>query len=97
MEASEADRVCITQQLCREMRAANVRNADIARVKDLVVVAILTPSTYEANSNRVLASGVLGNRQRQARGEFDEGSFESELWRRLVGGVESGYRFSGKK
>jgi hypothetical protein len=63
---SEADRRVIEVALCREMRARSVRHADIARVKDRIVLGVLTPSQYEVEACEMERSAVLGKRQREA-------------------------------
>lgn len=66
--ATAADRVCIMNALCREMRQQSVRDADIQRVKDVVVLGILTPSCYEADAARLEATWAVERRQSCTRG-----------------------------
>lgn len=63
-----ADRTCITNALCREMRTQSVRDADIQRVKDLIVLGIVTPSIDELEAARMEASYAVQERQGATRG-----------------------------
>jgi hypothetical protein len=46
------------------MREKRVRECDIARTKDLIVIGICTPSRYELEAQAIAASVTLGDRQR---------------------------------
>lgn len=65
---TSADRVCILNALCREMKAQSVRDADIRRVKDLVVLGIITPSADEAMAAKMEATWTVQERQDSTRG-----------------------------
>jgi len=66
--SSAADRVCITTALTRQMRSQSVRDADIARVKDEIVLGILTPSAAEVRVARMEATWAVQQRQEATRG-----------------------------
>jgi uncharacterized protein YheU (UPF0270 family) len=66
--ASSLDRVCITNALTREMRSRSVRDSDIARVKDQVVLLTLLPSATEALVAQMEASHEAYRAQEAARG-----------------------------
>jgi hypothetical protein len=46
------------------MRERHVRDCDIARTKDLIVIGILTPSEHELKAQAAAASHHIGDRQR---------------------------------
>jgi hypothetical protein len=66
--ATAADRVCIMNALVREMRARSMRDADIARLKDQIVLGVLTPSSYELEAARMEATWAVEKRQDETRG-----------------------------
>lgn len=69
--ATAADRVCITNALTREMKAQSVRDHDIVRVKDMVVLGILTPNQWEKEAAEMEASYAVQERQQATRGLFN--------------------------
>nr|QKI28845.1 hypothetical protein 1 [Ginkgo biloba tombusvirus] len=71
--ASDADRVCITNALVREMRSRSVRDFDISRVKDEVVLGILLPNAAEVRVARMEATLCVEERQQSARGLVNRG------------------------
>lgn len=64
---TEADRKCIEQRLCKEMRKHTIRDRDISRFKGMIMVGICTPSSMEVHEAELWASLTIGDRARAAR------------------------------
>nr|UHS72175.1 MAG: hypothetical protein [Tombusviridae sp.] len=89
--ASTADRVCIANALVREMKSQSVRNADIVRVKDAIVLGICSASADEVAARTMEASWAMQQRQEQTYG-WSNGM---GLWG-LLGFSGTGMHFSTK-
>lgn len=59
-----ADRICIEQRLCKEMRKRHIRDVDIARYKGRIVQGIMLPSPEEREDERLWASTRYGDLKR---------------------------------
>lgn len=66
--ATAADRVCMLNALCREMRMQSVRDADIQRVKDEIVLGIMIPSDDERRVAKMEATWAVQQQQDSTRG-----------------------------
>nr|WPR18306.1 MAG: hypothetical protein [Chemarfal virus 166] len=64
----QLDVECIMRALCRKMREEDVRDADIARYKDRILLGIMMPSDTEIETQRMLATEAGGQWQRAGDG-----------------------------
>lgn len=78
----ETDRICIEHRLRSEMRKHSVRDVDIARYLPSIVVGITTPSTSEAQAERMLQTNAVRLRREEAE---PVGSATRLLWDVLWG------------
>lgn len=61
---SMADRMCIEQRLCKEMRKEAVWDRDIVKYKSRIMIGILLPSREEVEEERIWATTAAGDRKR---------------------------------